>query len=276
MSKIKEIKKIHEIKIQYNKKKEQIKKRLNDFKRYYNENVYWSFNEDKKKKHFEIFLIEEKAKTDEKDIEIEKNSKNNKRIYNLNKDNINKKNKLKKNKRLFEELCFCVLTANGTAITGIKAIYNIRNNLLNYDEKKIQTILKKNGIRFHNRASYIIENLTKLKKDFNFDIENIIENKKQNKKELRDFFVSYVKGFGYKEASHFLRNIGFFNYTILDKHILYFMKEIGIISEIPKTLTKKKYLKLEQKLIEFSKKINIDINELDLLLWSMKTGKILK
>ena len=40
-----------------------------------------------------------------------------------------------------------------------------------------------------------------------------------------------IKGLGYKEASHFLRNIGFPGYAILDKHILNSLREMGVIGK---------------------------------------------
>ena len=38
-----------------------------------------------------------------------------------------------------------------------------------------------------------------------------------------------VKGLGYKEASHFLRNIGVKGHAILDKHVMRCLAEIGVI-----------------------------------------------
>ena len=85
-----------------------------------------------------------------------------------------------------------------------------------------------------------------------------------------------VKGLAYKEASHFLRNVGYFGITILDKHILRTLHEYGVISEVPKSLNKKRYLEIESKFIKFCQDVNIDMDEMDLLLWSMKNGNIMK
>ncbi len=85
-----------------------------------------------------------------------------------------------------------------------------------------------------------------------------------------------IKGIGYKEASHFLRNIGFRGYAILDKHIINSMHEFGILKTGDKPKNNKEYLEIEQKLMGFSGDIGIDADELDLLLWSMKNGRILK
>ncbi|MEM3374301.1 MAG: N-glycosylase/DNA lyase [Candidatus Woesearchaeota archaeon] len=229
--------KIKNLLLEYESKKDKIRKRLDDFIKFYNEDYSWFYENN--------------------ELILKKINKNN-------------------DERIFEELCFCILTANGSALTGIKAIQYSRDILINGTKEEIQKKLKESGVRFHNRAEYIFHNREKLKKDYNFEIKKLIDEKKHNKQELREFFVSYIKGFSYKEASHFLRNIGVFDYAILDKHILRTMLEYKIIREIPKTITKKKYLELEQKFIDFSKFLNIDMNELDLLLWQTKTGKILK
>mgnify|MGYP001596399044 FL=1 len=93
----------------------------------------------------------------------------------------------------------------------------------------------------------------------------------------REWLAENVKGIGYKEASHFLRNIGFGkNLAILDVHILKNLKNHGVIKKIPKSLTKREYLNIENKLREFCKKINIPMDELDLLFWSKETGFIFK
>ena len=95
---------------------------------------------------------------------------------------------------------------------------------------------------------------------------------------LRDFFAANkgIKGIGYKEASHFLRNIGFKGYAILDKHILRSLNEFGIISSPDPPTSRSKYLEIEAKMKKFAQEINIDFDDLDLLLWSNRTGEILK
>jgi N-glycosylase/DNA lyase len=94
--------------------------------------------------------------------------------------------------------------------------------------------------------------------------------------EKREYLVKNVKGLGLKEASHFLRNIGHNNLAILDRHILKNLHKLGVIEEVPRSLTKKAYLDIEEKFKRFSKKIGITMDELDLLFWSMETGKVFK
>jgi N-glycosylase/DNA lyase len=94
----------------------------------------------------------------------------------------------------------------------------------------------------------------------------------------RDFFAANdrIRGLGYKEASHFLRNVGYRGYAILDKHLLGRLTEFGIIESPKPPSTKQKYLAIEERLKRFAEVIGIDFDELDLLLWYSKTGEILK
>jgi len=94
----------------------------------------------------------------------------------------------------------------------------------------------------------------------------------------RDFFAANrsVRGIGYKEASHFLRNVGYRGYAILDKHLLARLAEFGVIESPKPPSTKAKYLAIEDKVKIFADTIGIDFDELDLLLWYTKTGEILK
>lgn len=96
--------------------------------------------------------------------------------------------------------------------------------------------------------------------------------------ERRDWLVKEkgIKGLGYKEASHYLRNIGFSGYAILDKHVLRCLHELKIIDEPKPPNTRSRYLRVEEKLKQLASRAGIDFDELDLVLWSMKTGEILK
>jgi N-glycosylase/DNA lyase len=100
----------------------------------------------------------------------------------------------------------------------------------------------------------------------------------KDKEERRDFWAANpgIKGIGYKEASHFLRNIGYSGYGILDKHILRSLHELSVIDSPKPPTTKKKYLAVEKLMQVFAEEIEINFDELDLLLWSNKTGEILK
>jgi N-glycosylase/DNA lyase len=175
----------------------------------------------------------------------------------------------KSNDVLFKEMCFCILTANYNAEKSIKIQNEIGECFLTDSKNQISMKLKKYGHRFYNiRAEYISESLKckeKLKEIIRF----------HDKKALRDWIVNNIKGLGYKEASHFLRNIGFDDYAIIDFHILNILIDYNIIKR-PKTITKKKYLEIEEILKKLAKKTDLTLAELDLYLWYMETEKILK
>src|SRR3989338_985546 len=151
----------------------------------------------------------------------------------------------KDEKEWFSELCFCILTANSRATTALAIQKELQaSGFLNKSQQDIAHTIIRNKHRFHNnKARYIVE--ARAHRNIKTIIAEII--KKESIIEAREWLVKNVKGIGYKEASHFLRNTGHDNVAILDRHILNLMKEHNIISEIPKPLTKNKYLEIESK-----------------------------
>lgn len=139
----------------------------------------------------------------------------------------------------FSELCFCILTANSKALSAIAIQNEIDiDGFMNKSEDEIRTIIRKHGHRFHNnKAKYIVE-----ARKFS-NIKQILT-QFQNSQEARDFIVKNIKGLGYKEASHFMRNVGYHDIAIIDRHILRFLFQQKLINEIPKTITKKSILNL--------------------------------
>ena len=182
------------------------------------------------------------------------------------------------NRRIFSELCFCLLTPQSKAKLCDAAIQNlVKTNLLyTGSENEVKDFLI--GVRFNNnKARYIME-ARKLFTNENgeFNIKKKIS-EFNNSLDLREWLVNNVNGMGLKESGHFLRNIGIYdNLTILDRHILKNLQKHSVISEIPNPLTKKKYLEIEQKFLNFSKEVGIPCEELDLLFWSEETGEVFK
>jgi len=164
---------------------------------------------------------------------------------------------------LFRELVFCILTAGTSAELGMKTIAHLGDVIFTGSEKDIQKKLKE-VYRFHTiRARYIHQARENFR---NLDI---------NDSDIRINLVKNIKGIGFKEASHFLRNIGHKNVAIIDFHIVDLLVRYGLI-EKPNTLTVKKYLEIEEILKQLSQKTNIDLGELDLYLWYAETGRVLK
>ncbi len=173
------------------------------------------------------------------------------------------------NDELFKELCFCILTANFNAEKSIKIQDEIGESFLSDSKEDLVNKLKQYGHRFPNtRAEYILD--SRKHKD---KLNEIIQN--HNNNNLREWFVKNIKGLGFKEASHFLRNIGFDDFAIIDFHIVDILVRHNLIKR-PNSLSKKRYLEIESVLEELARKLDLSLAELDLYLWYIETGKILK
>lgn len=170
---------------------------------------------------------------------------------------------------LFKELCFCILTANFSAEKSIRIQNAIGDGFLTYSYERIREELKRFGHRYPNtRARYIVEARRSLSL-----LKNMLS--KDDSRVIREWLVKNIKGLGYKEASHFLRNIGFLDVAIIDYHIIDVLVRYGLIDR-PKRLDKKKYLEIEGLLHEIADEVGLKLGELDLYLWYMETGKVLK
>lgn len=173
----------------------------------------------------------------------------------------------------FYELCFCLCTPqskakNALVVQSILMDMDFLNN-----PSDVSAILRKpeHYIRFHNTKS---KRLLEARENF----QNVMHtlNSKLNATEKRNIIATIVNGIGMKEASHFLRNIGYRNLAILDRHILKHLKLCGLYQEIPKISSVKNYLETEKTFQDFSRKVKIPIDHLDLLFWSYETGEIIK
>ena len=171
---------------------------------------------------------------------------------------------------IFKELCFCLMTANCSAEKCIEIHEQIEDDFLKFSELELSSRFKQLGYRFPNvRSKYILG-----ARDSIQELEQVL-NSTIMEKDLRDWLVKNIKGLGYKEGSHFLRNIGFKNLAIIDFHIIDVLEKNGIIKK-PKTLTKRKYLEIEEILEDIANKMGLTLSELDLYLWYLETEKILK
>ena len=192
--------------------------------------------------------------------------------YNLKKGEIiSKLNKFKNlsEEEKFKEFLFCLLTPQSNAQRCWQAVEQL-SSLDDWNEENIKEILK-TKTRFHNtKAKRIMEAKGTWSK-----ISPLLNN--NNSLELRNNIAEQVNGYGLKEASHFLRNIGLSNNSIaiLDRHILKNLKLNDVITA-DKPKSKKHYLELEQSFLNFAKEIEIPADELDLLWWSKENGEIFK
>jgi len=172
--------------------------------------------------------------------------------------------------KIFKELSFCIMTANCSAEKCIEVNDRIDKGFLNLSEEELVNKFKEFGYRFPNvRAKYIME-----ARNYISELESII-NSNTDEIKLREWVVKNIKGLGYKEASHFLRNIGYRNFAIIDFHIIDLLVKYDLI-EKPKSMTKKKYLEIENILKQIGRELHLDMAKLDLYLWYKETGKVLK
>ena len=171
----------------------------------------------------------------------------------------------------FSELCFCVLTANSTARLGMKIQRELGSEgFLTLPLEGLRHRLRAAGHRFPNtRARFIVE--ARRFRNIKSDLERF-----KDARQAREWLAENVKGIGYKESSHFLRNVGFDGVAILDRHVLSVLHEHGLIDGIPCSLTRGRYLEIERKLEGLARKLGLTFGELDLYLWYLKTGVVLK
>lgn len=178
---------------------------------------------------------------------------------------------------IFKELIFCLLTPQSKAERCWECVKSLESRGLLFGENIEDMAEEMRNVRFRfNKAKYIFEARNKFTMNGELKIKEQID-KFQNIYNLRGWLVKNIKGMGYKEASHFLRNIGLGeNLAILDRHILRNLKFLGLVNEIPKSLSRKNYFEIEKRMASFSEKINLPLSHLDFVLWYIETGRIFK
>ncbi|MBE9480301.1 MAG: N-glycosylase/DNA lyase [Bacteroidetes bacterium] len=178
--------------------------------------------------------------------------------------------------KLFQELAFCLLTPQSKAQNAWETIIKLTENRKLFEGNSAAIAEDMNLVRFrNNKAGYIV----RAREMFFYNSKGIRKKLSEltSVSEKRNWLVKNVKGIGYKEASHYLRNIGFVgNLAILDRHILKNLKIYNVINEIPKSLTFDKYIRIENKMRKFSKEINISLGFLDFVFWYKETGEVFK
>jgi len=181
--------------------------------------------------------------------------------------------------RLWEELVFCIFTAGASARMGLKSIEAVRPLLWNGAEAEMTEALKKAGAhRFPvSRPGYIVIARNYLREHCGLKLRLQLESF-SDPFERRDWLAreKRIKGLGYKESSHFLRNIGLMGHAILDKHVLRCLADLEVVESSKPPSTRARYLEIEERLKGVARDVGIDFDELDLVLWSMKTGEVLK
>lgn len=173
------------------------------------------------------------------------------------------------------ELSFCIFTPQSSAKNSWRAVTELRENGLLFSGSSEEIIPFLRGVRFSQKKSkYLVEAREKFFD--NFDLKKKID-EMEDRYIRREWLVDNVKGLGYKEASHYLRNIGLIgDLAILDRHILKHLVKLNVIDEIPNSLSKKKYFEIEKKMQIYSRDIGIPMDHLDFLLWYMEAKDVFR
>lgn len=180
---------------------------------------------------------------------------------------------------LFAELCFCLLTPQSKARSCDKAIQNLtaKGLLVHGTSDEVARELRTAGVRFHNgKARWIVAAREQFHRDGRWVLQERL-GQFATPFDAREWLVDNITGLGYKEAAHFLRNIGRGeDLAILDRHIMRNLHRHGVLEAIPKSLSRRKYMETERLMKQFSEDVGITLAELDLLFWSTETGEVFK
>jgi len=186
---------------------------------------------------------------------------------------------------LWEELCFCILSSNVPYEMASSALIQLSHKgLLDLDSERINTRLiaselsrpiyhpeRKDGslrvYRFpRNRARNIVGawNYLYLR---NSGLASLLYSK-FTPVDLRAALASHVPGIGFKEASHFLRDVKYTDaLAVLDTHIVSFLNLFVHALPPIRNLTPRRYIQLEKLLIEFAENLGLSPAILDMAVW---------
>lgn len=186
--------------------------------------------------------------------------------------------------RVFKELVFVILTSQSSAEKSWEATEKMDELglLTSGGEEEIAELLENYDISYErNKANYIVSNRQDLSqptlKDSSGDLK--LKNKidPENLEKTREWLVENLKGISWKGGSHFLRNIGYGNsFAIVSSRITSKLYELGRVEDPGQPSGKEEYLTIEEEMKKLSKETEIDVKALDLVLWSMETGKVFK
>lgn len=176
--------------------------------------------------------------------------------------------------RWFYELTYCLLTPQSSARQcNLVAQELERRDFFRtaFDPTPLLRSHAGGYVRFHNTKA---ERLLEARESWPRIAQRLVEH--GDDKALRNRLADTVKGLGYKEASHFLRNIGRTDLTIVDRHILRNLVRLGVLPEWPPSISRRRYLEIEALFEDLAFSLGIPGDELDLLLWRRETGFVLK
>ncbi|MCQ4406787.1 MAG: N-glycosylase/DNA lyase [Sulfolobaceae archaeon] len=171
----------------------------------------------------------------------------------------------------FRELVLCVLTANSSFVSAYKVLGYVMEEF-DKGTYSFEQVLKERGYRFYELKAKYLKNLVKYRGRIKSWIKPLAD---RSQALAREVLANEIYGIGMKEASHFLRNVGYFDLAIVDKHVMRFSINSGLVRPF-KTLTRSRYLEIERKLKELAHQLGMSVGILDLFIWHIETGTVLK
>lgn len=203
--------------------------------------------------------------------------------------NKNRNWKYKSEEELWNELCLCILSSRVPFELAESAfLHLLKNGFLKLDwistfsksQEQIAEELSKplylprkldgscRKYRFPNiRAINIVKAARTISSEEQWFLNLLLLS--PSEEEAREFLVARVSGIGLKEASHFLRNIGYSSrLAIIDSHIVEFLRQVMQFPNVKsKTITRHVYLELESHLQNICDNFNLDISIFDMAIW---------
>lgn len=199
---------------------------------------------------------------------------------------------------LLSELILCILSSQDKYELALSAVKKMRaKNILSVPKSKKEAKVLVDKIRktLSSPVDFIVAEKSYSRKLRFFEkktsyIERTIENvylngltlgaligQKESPESTRDVVIKYCCGLGPKQASMFLRNIGYHSdYAVLDKHIIDYMNLMGLV-RIQGYSNMSTYRVIEEKFKNYACQNNIDLLHLDIAIWTtMRTVKTIK
>lgn len=183
---------------------------------------------------------------------------------------------------LFAEIVFCLLTPMSSAKGADRAVRRLKESGLLYGGTPDEIAPLLTEVQYAmNKARFIFEARGKLRPSGLWTIRDTFS-RHRTPFNLRDWLASSdgIKGLGMKEGGHVVRNLGLGgaanDIAILDRHILRRLKEYGLVDEVPTSMSRRRYLEIEDRFRSFASTLGIPMGHLDLLWWSDATGEIFK
>jgi len=196
---------------------------------------------------------------------------------------------------LWEELCLCILSSNIPYELAKSAFLHLRDTqslrpewiirssnsarqIAHKLSRQIYLPKKKDGsyrkYRFPNTRAQNIVNAAKTLYLKSSGLFGILKNS-SSEREARDFLAKNIAGVGLKQASHFLRNIGYSSsLAIIDSHVVAFLREVEAVPQKRiKTITPEIYMRLERILQDLCESLDLNLSIFDMAIWHYMRGR---